>query len=132
MNRWGIKTRILALTLVPNIFITFFLCSYFTYKRISDQNDIIRERGSAIVNQLSQAINSENAFSKLEKLQLFANVTLNKKDVRSVIVYDSQEEPIVRAGPEMLINPENPPSTSFSHGSPSYETPETLRFKAQY
>ena len=130
MSRWGIKTRILALTLVPNILITFFLCGYFTYKRINDQNELIREIGKAFINQLSQSVEKEVISNNVGNLQLLANDALNQKDVRAVIIYNQNREPLVHAGPEMQPIPSSQNAHIFNDLISIYNTEDTLIFRS--
>jgi len=46
LNEWGIKSRVLILTLVPTVIISLLLSAYFTSTRIQDLERALKDRVS--------------------------------------------------------------------------------------
>ena len=54
MNEWGIKARVILLSLVPTGLVALIMGGYFVTTRIQDLNNNIQVRGSAIAKYLAQ------------------------------------------------------------------------------
>ncbi|MGE3320459.1 MAG: hypothetical protein AB7I18_14310, partial [Candidatus Berkiella sp.] len=78
VNEWGIKSRVLFLTLVPTIIISLLLSAYFTSTRIQDLEKALRDRGYAIALQLAPASEYGVFSGNTHTLQRLANDALSE------------------------------------------------------
>ncbi|HKY69475.1 MAG TPA: histidine kinase dimerization/phospho-acceptor domain-containing protein, partial [Gammaproteobacteria bacterium] len=100
MHEWGIKTRVLFLTLVPTITISLLLSAYFTSTRLQDLETALKDRGFAIALQLAPA-SEYGVFSGNQKtLQRIANDALSETEVRSVSMFNKDGQLLAHAGHE--------------------------------
>lgn len=100
VNEWGIKTRVLFLTLVPTIAISLFLSAYFTSTRLQDLETGLRDRGYAIALQLAPASEYGVFSGNNLTLQHLANEALSEPEVLSVTIYNKDGHILAQAGRE--------------------------------
>src|SRR5215467_14570005 len=86
VSEWGIKSRVLFLTLVPTIIISLLLSAYFTSTRIQDLEKSLKDRGYAIALQLAPASEYGVFSGNTQTLQRLANDALSEPEVRSVSI----------------------------------------------
>jgi two-component system sensor histidine kinase BarA len=99
-NEWGIKSRVLFLTLVPTIIISLLLSAYFTSTRLQDLETALRDRGYAIALQLAPASEYGVFSGNSHTLQRLANETLAESEVRSVSIFNKDGQLLAHAGHE--------------------------------
>lgn len=128
MNEWGIKSRVLFLTLVPTIIISLLLSAYFTSTRIQDLEKALRDRGYAIALQLAPASEYGVFSGNTHILQRLANDALAEPEVRSVSFFNKDGRLLAHAGHEHQT-PTNILSVSDqSHGITMADTGNSLLF----
>jgi two-component system, NarL family, sensor histidine kinase BarA len=116
VNEWGIKTRVLFLTLVPTIAISLLLSAYFTSTRLQDLENALRDRGYAIALQVAPASEYGVFSGNTAVLQHIANEALSEPEVRSVAIFNRDGTLLTQAGQVKnvrlpIIDLTNPPST---------------------
>ncbi|MFI4937578.1 MAG: two-component sensor histidine kinase BarA [Candidatus Berkiellales bacterium] len=127
-QEWGIKSRVLFLTLVPTIIISLLLSAYFTGTRIKDLEKSLRDHGYTIALQLAPASEYGVFSGNTATLQRLANETLSEQDVRSVMIFNKDGRLLVHAGYENK-NPLNILSIQEqSHGIAMADTGNSLIF----
>ncbi len=128
VNEWGIKSRVLFLTLVPTITISLLLSAYFTSTRIQDLEKALRDRGYAIALQLAPASEYGVFSGNAHTLQRLANDALSEPEVRSVSIFNKDGRLLAHAGHEHQT-PTNILSVSDqSHGITMADTGSSLLF----
>ncbi len=128
IKEWGIKSRVLFLTLVPTITISLLLSAYFTSTRIQDLEKALRDRGYAIALQLAPASEYGVFSGNTHTLQRLANDALSEPEVRSVSIFNKDGRLLAHAGHEHQT-PTNILSVSDqSHGITMADTGNSLLF----
>lgn len=97
-NDWGIKTRVLFLTLVPTIIISLLLSAYFTSTRLQDLEKALHDRGYAIALQLAPESEYGVFSANTTILQRLVNETLTNPEVRSVSIFNKDGRILAHAG----------------------------------
>ncbi len=100
MNEWGIKSRVLFLTLVPTIIISLLLSAYFTSTRLQDLETALKDRGYAIALQLAPASEYGVFSGNMHTLQRIANDAMSEPEVRSVSIFNKDGQLLAHAGHE--------------------------------
>lgn len=127
-HEWGIKSRVLFLTLIPTIIISLFLSAYFTSTRIQDLEKALRDRGYAIALQLAPASEYGIFSGNTQTLQRLANDSLTETEVRSISMFNKDGRLLAHAGREHKT-PTNILSVSEqSHGITMVDTGNSLLF----
>ena len=119
MHKWGLKTRVLLLTLLPTLTIALLLGIFFVNIRLQELDEQLKQRGvltvqkfyPAIHGQLTQAFNANkqkknqvsNARQQQERnnLQQISNRLLEEIDVRAATIFSAETKPLAHAGPTM-------------------------------
>ncbi len=128
MREWGIKTRVLFLTLVPTITISLLLSAYFTSTRIQDLEKALKNRGYAISLQLAPASEYGVFSGNTHTLQRIANDALSEPEVRSVSIFNKDGRLLAHSGHEQQT-PMNIVSVSdLAHGITMADTGNSLLF----
>lgn len=128
MREWGIKTRVLFLTLVPTITISLLLSAYFTSTRIQDLEQALKNRGYAISLQLAPASEYGVFSGNTHTLQRIANDALSEPEVRSVSIFNKDGRLLAHSGHEQQT-PMNIVSVSdLAHGITMADTGHSLLF----
>lgn len=128
MREWGIKTRVLFLTLVPTIAIALLLSAYFTSTRIQDLEQALKNRGYAISLQLAPASEYGVFSGNTHTLQRIANDALSEPEVRSVSIFNKEGRLLAHSGHEQQT-PMNIISVSdLAHGITMADTGNSLLF----
>jgi len=128
INEWGIKTRVLFLTLVPTIIISLLLSAYFTSTRIQDLEKSLKDRGFAISLQLAPASEYGVFSGNTQTLQRIANNTLCEPEVRSVSIYNKDGRILAHAGHEHLTPTQILSVSDQSRGITMADTGNALLF----
>lgn len=128
MREWGIKTRVLFLTLVPTITISVLLSAYFTSTRLQDLEKALRNRGYAISLQLAPASEYGVFSGNSHTLQRIANDALSEPEVRSVSIFNKDGRLLAHAGHEQETPMNIISVTDLSHGITMADTGHSLLF----
>lgn len=88
MTRWGIRSKLLVMALLPPLLIALFLGVYLVQTRVESLQDAITQRGVAMANQLSHA--SEHALGTFQYqwLQELTDTTVQEADVLAITITD--------------------------------------------
>ncbi len=95
---WRIKTRVLFLTLIPSLVIFTLLASYFTYARLQDLENTLKERGFALALQFVPLCEYGIFSGDIRALQRVANEALREKEVRSISIFSKDGQTLAHAG----------------------------------
>lgn len=128
MREWGIKTRVLFLTLVPTITISILLSAYFTSTRLQDLEKALRNRGYAISLQLAPASEYGVFSGNTHTLQRIANDALSEPEVRSVSIFNKDGRLLAHSGHEQETPMNILSVTDLSHGITMADTGHSLLF----
>lgn len=88
--RWSVRSQLLALGLLPAVFIALLLALLFTWLRISDAELFMRERGSAIAQRLARTSELAVFSGDEDALGRIAEAELRDPDVLAVHVRDGK------------------------------------------
>jgi len=98
MRRWGIRARVLFLSLVPSALILATLVAYFTTVRISDVDTQLAQRGAALARQLAPGAEFALFAADRAALQRMADAAAKEADVANVTITDAQGQVVARSG----------------------------------
>lgn len=94
MNRYGLRARVITLTLAPTLIIGLFLSAFFSYHRYHDLEALVIASGSNIIEPL--AIASEDALKHNSRESVRRIISYahrkNSKLVRSIAVFDAHHQ----------------------------------------
>lgn len=127
-NDWGIKTRVLFLTLVPTIIISLLLSAYFTSTRFQDLEKALHDRGYAIALQLAPESEYGVFSANTTILQHLANDTLINPEVRSVSIFNKNGRLLAHAGHTQQTPMNILSINDQSHGITMADTGNSLLF----
>lgn len=98
MKRFGIRSWVALLTLIPSLLMVISLEAWFLHERFSDLDRDLLERGKLVAHQLASSSEYGVFSSNLEFLQAIGKGVLQQPDVRGLVILDAASEPIIRAG----------------------------------
>lgn len=96
---WGIRPRALLLALLPAVSIAVLLAVHFVLVQLDGLEEELTEKGNAIVRQLAPASEYAVYSGNSELLRSIAQAVLAEADVRSVMISDTNGDPLVLVGP---------------------------------
>lgn len=105
MRRWGIRKKVLVVTLVPTLLTTLILGSFFTQSWVGNIEDLLRDRGQSLSRQLASASEYGMFTGNRNLLGSLANALLEERDVRSITFYNDQGRPLLHTGPRLNVEP---------------------------
>ncbi|SHK75350.1 two-component system, NarL family, sensor histidine kinase BarA [Marinobacter antarcticus] len=99
MRRWGIRKKVLVVTLVPTLITTLMLGLFFTHSWVTNIESLLRDRGESLSRQL--AAGSEYGLFTANRglLTSLSNALLEEQDVRSITFFDSDRTRLLHTGP---------------------------------
>ena len=97
MTRWGIRSKLLVMALMPPLLIALFLGLYLVQTRMESLQDAVTQRGITMANQLAHA--SEHALSTFQYqwLQELADMIVREADVVSITIRDHRGRQLAHA-----------------------------------
>ena len=98
MKTWGIKSRVIFLSLLPASLSAVMLGLYLMNAQISFLESAVHERGQAIARQLAPACEYGVFAGNRAILESLARAALHETDVRSVTIMDEAGKPLASAG----------------------------------
>ncbi|MDE1460434.1 response regulator [Spartinivicinus poritis] len=101
LKQQGIKSRVLALALIPTISISLILGTFFTLARINDLDALLLERSQTTIQQLIPITEHTLSLDNLSLIQEIASSALEKNDVRSVSLFSHTKVALAHAGPKI-------------------------------
>jgi two-component system sensor histidine kinase BarA len=102
LNKLGIKSRVLLLTIVPACLMAGVLGGYFTWMQLSELQAQLLKRGEMIATELAPLSAAALAEHDRVLLERIAGQTLEQADVRSVSFLDAEHAELAHAGPSMI------------------------------
>jgi two-component system sensor histidine kinase BarA len=125
MQSRGLKTLILATTLVPSLLIALVLGTYLSTSRQHDLELLLRERAQACATQLANTARRDIAARNTTALQELALLALEERGVESIDIFDEHGRRLAHAGPQRESLPATPLQLSAKRTFTKFET--TLR-----
>ncbi len=110
VNEWGIKARVLFLTLVPTIVISLLLSAYFTSSRLQDLETALRDRGYALALQLAPASEYGVYSGNARTLHELTKEARSDPEVLSVTIFNREGHVLAKDGHEIDIKPPELPT----------------------
>ncbi|WP_339806249.1 ATP-binding protein [uncultured Marinobacter sp.] len=104
MRRWGIRKKVLVVTLVPTLLTTLLLGLFFTWSWVQNINQLLDDRGDSLSRQLAAAAEYGMFTANRSLLGTLSNALLEEQDVRSITFYNARRDRLLHTGPS-LANP---------------------------
>ncbi|MFT6836382.1 MAG: two-component system sensor histidine kinase BarA, partial [Francisellaceae bacterium] len=98
MSSWGIKSRVMLLTIVPTLTISILLGFYFISMRISDLESNLEIRGKSYITKLSSESEYGMFLNSQKYLQKITDSTLSNPDVDFAAVYTNSGSMLSHTG----------------------------------
>lgn len=99
MRRWGIRKKVLVVTLVPTLLTTLMLGLFFTYSWVNNIENLLKDRGESLSRQLSAGSEYGLFTANRSLLSSLSNALLEEQDVRSITFFDSEHGRLLHTGP---------------------------------
>ncbi|MGM0769227.1 MAG: ATP-binding protein [Pseudomonadota bacterium] len=99
MRRWGIRKKVLVVTLVPTLLTTLVLGLFFTYSWVTNIESLLQDRGQSLSRQLAAGSEYGLFTANRSLLNSLSNALLEEQDVRSITFFDSERERLLHTGP---------------------------------
>ena len=99
MRRWGIRKKVLVVTLVPTLLTTLMLGLFFTYSWVNNIESLLQDRGESLSRQLSAGSEYGLFTANRSLLSSLSNALLEEQDVRSITFFDSEHNRLLHTGP---------------------------------
>lgn len=99
MRRWGIRKKVLVVTLVPTLLTTLMLGLFFTYSWVNNIENLLQDRGESLSRQLSAGSEYGLFTANRSLLSSLSNALLEEQDVRSITFFDSEHNRLLHSGP---------------------------------
>ncbi len=130
MIKWGLKTKILLLTLAPTLAVALLLGGLFLQLRFDGLNESLVANGQATSQKFIPQLQQQLALPKDPKqnalFQKIANQLLEESDVRAVTLYGLQQQFLAHAGPRIQTKLSSP--TTLNQSPNVYHTKNSLLF----
>jgi len=133
MRRWGIRKKILVVTLVPTLLTTLVLGLFFTYSWVTNIESLLQDRGQSLSRQLAAGSEYGLFTANRSLLNSLSNALLEEQDVRSITFFDGDRKRLLHTGPGSAdtlspdeLVPERP-SQLFRSDSTLFVTPVYLQ-----
>ncbi|MEZ9566192.1 two-component sensor histidine kinase BarA [Vibrio artabrorum] len=123
MNRYGLRARVITLTLAPTLIIGLLLSAFFSFNRYQDLEGLVVNTGTSIIEPLAIASESGMKLGSRESVRQLISYAhrKNSKLVRSIAVFDKHHELFVTSNfhPnfESLTYPKDKPIPHLSSSS---------------
>ena len=128
MFHWGLKTKVLILTLVPTLIIAVMLGSFFINTRLDELNETVKERGYLTIQKFLPVIHRQLAAGDFDSLQKISNRILEEADVRAVSIIGNSGRHLSHSGPTMWPKREDHVLSSLPNNPQMHATSDSLRF----
>ncbi|MDO6441080.1 response regulator [Marinobacter sp. 2_MG-2023] len=112
MRRWGIRKKVLVVTLVPTLLTTLILGLFFTYSWVNNIESLLRDRGESLSRQLAAGSEYGLFTANRSLLSSLSNALLEEQDVRSITFFDSDRRRLLHTGPGSSDNLDSKELTS--------------------
>ncbi|PTB95506.1 hybrid sensor histidine kinase/response regulator [Marinobacter sp. B9-2] len=99
MRRWGIRKKVLVVTLVPTLLTTLMLGLFFTYSWVKNIESLLKDRGESLSRQLAAGSEYGLFTANRSLLSSLSNALLEEQDVRSITFFGSDGSRLLHTGP---------------------------------
>ena len=99
MRHWGIRKKVLVVTLVPTLLTTLLLGLFFTYSWVNNIENLLKDRGESLSRQLAAGSEYGLFTANRSLLTNLSNALLEEQDVRSITFLDRDGERLLHTGP---------------------------------
>ena len=99
MRRWGIRKKVLVVTLVPTLLTTLMLGLFFTYSWVNNIESLLEDRGESLSRQLAAGSEYGLFTANRSLLSSLSNALLEEQDVRSITFFGSDGSRLLHTGP---------------------------------
>lgn len=99
MRRWGIRKKVLIVTLVPTLLTTLLLGLFFTWSWVQNINQLLDDRGDSLSRQLAAAAEYGLFTGNRSLLGSLSNALLEEQDVRSITFFNARGDRMLHTGP---------------------------------
>ncbi|WP_372964762.1 ATP-binding protein [Marinobacter sp.] len=109
MRRWGIRKKVLVVTLVPTLVTTLLLGLFFTNSWVSNIESLLQDRGESLSRQLAASSEYGLFTANRSLLNSLSNALLEEQDVRSITFFTRDGQRLLHTGPGStdIIPPES-------------------------
>ena len=113
MTKYGLRARVMALTILPTVLIGTLLASYFTFNRYQQLETVLIEQGINIIEPLAIASEYGMLQNSRESLKKLLGLTHRKfaPTIKSIAIFDSNNKLFVTSNYHrnfsVLKNPDN-------------------------
>lgn len=128
MFHWGLKTKVLLLTLVPTLIIAVLLGSFFINVRLDELDNTVKDRGYLTVQKFLPVIHRQLTDGNIDSLQSITNRMLEEDDVRAVSIIGNTGYNLSHSGPTMWPKSEDYVLYSLPNTPQIHTTSNSLRF----
>jgi len=104
MKNWHIRPKMLFLSAAPALVTALLLTIFFVITQLNNLDDALKERGTAVVKQLSPASEYGVVSGNTAILQALTGAGVEQPDVKSISVYDDFGNILAQSGNEQLID----------------------------
>ncbi|OZB15088.1 MAG: hybrid sensor histidine kinase/response regulator, partial [Marinobacter sp. 34-60-7] len=99
MRRWGIRKKVLVVTLVPTLLTTLLLGLFFTLSWVNNIETLLKDRGESLSRQLAAGSEYGLFTANRSLLSSLSNALLEEQDVRSITFYSNEGKRLLHTGP---------------------------------
>lgn len=99
MRHWGIRKKVLVVTLVPTLLTTLLLGLFFTYSWVNNIENLLKDRGESLSRQLAAGSEYGLFTANRSLLTNLSNALLEEQDVRSITFLTRDRERLLHTGP---------------------------------
>ncbi|MEQ5836968.1 response regulator [Marinobacter sp. NFXS9] len=101
MRRWGIRKKVIFVTLVPTILTTLILGIFFTQSWVGNIEHLLRDRGESLSRQLAAASEYGMFTGNRSLLNNLSNALFEEQDVRSITFFNAKGKRLLHTGPSL-------------------------------
>lgn len=142
-NEWGLKTRVILLTLIPTLTISILLGVYFVKNRLTELDEALIKNGSDNIQKFYPSLRQElvKAYQQVpdqeqtsqlqisyNSLQQLSNRLLEEPDVRAVTIFSQNQTHLAHAGPIMRSRGGDADAFQMPLEEAYYDTGTSIRF----
>ncbi|WP_144822797.1 ATP-binding protein [Marinobacter piscensis] len=99
MRHWGIRKKVLVVTLVPTLITTLMLGLFFTYSWVNNIENLLKDRGESLSRQLAAGSEYGLFTTNHNLLNSLSSALLEEQDVRSITFFDADRNRLLHTGP---------------------------------
>jgi len=103
MSKWGIKTKLLSLALIPTLALSLLFSAAYLTQRFIRLNDTLSQSAHEILSQLSPAVRYGLTANNKDMLQEMALSSVQNPYIISLVIFDNKGNVQAYSGPESAI-----------------------------